>query len=38
MVIAVSFSFGPKPAGALLDWQAKVLESFDFAALAAMLQ
>jgi hypothetical protein len=37
-VIAVMFSFGPKPAGALLDWQTKTKESFDFAALAAMLQ
>ena len=36
--IAVSFSFGPKPAGALLDWRTRILESFDFAALAAMLQ
>ena len=37
-VIAVMFSFGPKPAGAQLDWQTKTKESFDFAALAAMLQ
>jgi hypothetical protein len=32
------FSFGPKPAGAQLEWQTKVKESFDFAALAAMLR
>lgn len=37
-VIAVSFSFGPKPAGALLDWQARTIAGFDFAALAALLQ
>jgi alpha-tubulin suppressor-like RCC1 family protein len=37
-VIAVMFSFGPKPTGAQLDWQTKVKESFDFAALAAMLR
>ena len=37
-VIAVSFSFGPKPVGAQLDWQTKTIESFDFAALAALLQ
>ena len=37
-VIAMMFSFGPKPAGAQLDWQTKTKESFDFAALAAMLQ
>ena len=37
-VIAVLFSFGPQPAGAQLDWQTKVKESFDFAALAAMLR
>ena len=37
-VIAVMFSFGPKPAGAQLDWQTKTRQSFDFAALAAMLQ
>lgn len=37
-VIAVMFSFGPKPTGAQLEWQRKVKESFDFAALAAMLQ
>jgi hypothetical protein len=37
-VIAVMFSFGPKPAGAQLEWQTKVKESFDFAALAAMLR
>ena len=36
-VIAVKLSFGPKPAGAQLDWQNKVTSSFDFAALAAML-
>ena len=37
-VIAVKFSFGPKPTGTQLDWQAKTREAFDFAALAAMLQ
>ena len=37
-VIAVTFSFGPKPVGAQLDWQAKTKASFDYAALAAMLQ
>ena len=37
-VIAIVFSFGPKPTGAQLDWQTKTKESFDFAALAAMLQ
>ena len=37
-VIAVMFSFGPKPAGVQLDWQTKTRESFDFAALAAMLK
>lgn len=37
-VIAVMFSFGPKPAGAQLEWQTKVKESFDLAALAALLQ
>ncbi|MEO6010153.1 MAG: hypothetical protein ABIU38_19055, partial [Vicinamibacteraceae bacterium] len=37
-VIAVMFSFGPKPTGAQLEWQAKTKESFDFAALAAMLR
>ena len=37
-VIAVTFSFGPKPAGAQLDRQTKVKETFDFAALAALLQ
>ena len=37
-VIAVKFSFGPRPAGALLDWQTKTKESFDFAALAALLK
>lgn len=37
-VIAVMFSFGPKPAGAQLEWQTKTKESFDFAALAAMLR
>jgi alpha-tubulin suppressor-like RCC1 family protein len=36
--IAVMFSFGPKPTGAQLEWQTKVKESFDFAALAAMLR
>ncbi|HEX8029317.1 MAG TPA: hypothetical protein VF491_12675 [Vicinamibacterales bacterium] len=37
-VIAVAFSFGPKPTGAQLDWQTKTKASFDFAALAALLQ
>jgi hypothetical protein len=37
-VIAVYLSFGPKPTGAQLDWQTKTTESFDFAALAAMLR
>ncbi len=37
-VIAVMLSFGPKPVGAQLDWQAKTKESFDFAALAALLR
>ncbi len=37
-VIAVMLSFGPKPTGAMLDWQTKVKESFDFTALAAMLK
>jgi hypothetical protein len=37
-VIAVMFSFGPKPTGAQLEWQTKTKETFDFAALAAMLQ
>ena len=37
-VIAVMFSFGPRPTGAQLDWQTRTKESFDFAALAAMLQ
>ena len=37
-VIAVMLSFGPKPAGAQLDWQAKTKESFDFTALAALLR
>ena len=37
-IIAVTFSFGPKPAGAQLDWQNKTKESFDYAALAAMLK
>jgi alpha-tubulin suppressor-like RCC1 family protein len=36
--IAVRLSFGPKPAGAQLDWQTKAIESFDFASLAAMLR
>jgi len=37
-VIAVMFSFGPKPAGAQLDWQTRTIAEFDFAALAALLQ
>ncbi len=37
-VITVMLSFGPKPARAQLDWQNQVTSSFDFAALAAMLQ
>ena len=37
-MIAILFSFGPKPAGSQLDWQTKVKESFDFAALAALLR
>jgi hypothetical protein len=37
-VITVMLSFGPKPAGAQLDWQNKVTSSFDFATLAALLQ
>jgi hypothetical protein len=37
-VIAVMFSFGPKPAGTQLEWQTKTKNSFDFAALAALLQ
>lgn len=37
-VIAVRLSFGPKPAGAQADWQAKATAAFDFAALAALLQ
>jgi hypothetical protein len=37
-VITVKFSFGPKPTGAQLDWQTKTKETFDFAALAAMLR
>lgn len=37
-VIAVMFSFGPKPAGGQLEWQTKTKETFDFAALAAMLR
>ena len=36
-IIAILFSFGPKPAGAQLEWQTKTKESFDFAALAALL-
>ena len=37
-VIAVMMSFGPKPAGAVLDWQTKTKQSFDFAALANLLE
>lgn len=37
-VITLMFSFGPKPTGAMLDWQTKTKEAFDFAALAALLQ
>jgi hypothetical protein len=37
-VIAVMLSFGPKPAGAQLDWKTKVAESLDLAALAALLR
>lgn len=37
-VIAVLFSFGPNPTGPQLEWRTKVIESFDFAALAAMLR
>ena len=37
-VIAITFSFGPKPTGAVLEWQTKTKETFDFAALAALLQ
>ena len=37
-LIAIRMSFGPKPVGAMLDWQTRVKESFDFAALAAMLR
>jgi hypothetical protein len=37
-VIAVMLSFGPKPAGAQLDWQTRVKDSFDFSAVAAMLR
>lgn len=37
-VIAVLFSFGPKPSGARLDWETQTKASFDFAALAAMLR
>jgi hypothetical protein len=36
-VIAVTFSFGPKPAGAQLEWRNKVIETFDFSGLAALL-
>jgi len=37
-MISVLLSFGPRPVGAQLDWQTRTKESFDFAALAAMLQ
>ena len=37
-MIAVLFSFGPKPTGAQLEWQTKTKETFDFAVLAAMLK
>lgn len=37
-VITVMLSFGPKPAGAQLDWQAKTIAAFDFAGLAALLE
>jgi hypothetical protein len=37
-VIAVMLSFGPKPSGAMLDWQNKVKASFDVTALAALLR
>lgn len=37
-VIAVMFGFGPRPTGAVLEWQTKTRESFNFAALAAMLE
>jgi hypothetical protein len=36
--IAIMFSFGPKPTGAQLEWQTRTKASFDYAALAAMLQ
>jgi alpha-tubulin suppressor-like RCC1 family protein len=36
-VITVMLSFGPKPAGAQLDWQTKTIAAFDFSALAALL-
>ena len=37
-VIAVMLSFGPRPAGAMLEWQNKVRESLDVSALAALLR
>ena len=37
-MIAITFSLGPKPAGAQLEWETKVKESFDFGGLAALLQ
>ena len=37
-VIAVMLSFGPKPTGAMLEWQNKVRESFDVSALAALVR
>jgi hypothetical protein len=37
-VITVMLSFGPKPAGAQLDWQTRAIAAFDFAGLAALLE
>ena len=37
-VIAVRMSFGPKPTGAMLEWQNRVKASFDVAGLAALLR
>ena len=37
-VIAIAFSFGPKPTGAQLDWQTRTKQSFDYSALAALIK
>jgi len=37
-LIAVMLSFGPKPSGAMRDWQNKVKDAFDVTTLAALLR